>query len=200
MNWNSARIALCLLLVIAAVPLQQVLAEDQEAATESVQSAPANNDGQADKTKPNIVFLMTDDQRWDTLGCYGRTDVITPNIDRLAAQGVTFDNAFYAVAICMPSRTTMFTGRYFSDHRVGFTYPFNRTLPKEEFAKSYPAQLKRRAIARASLVSLAFVWKTSKKQPRSILISSRSAACGGPKMTLNYITFTVPIARKMNGL
>ncbi|MGD7653663.1 MAG: sulfatase-like hydrolase/transferase, partial [Verrucomicrobiales bacterium] len=96
----------------------------------------------ADQAKPNIVFLMTDDQRWDTLGCYGRTDVLTPNIDKLAGQGVVFDNAFYAVAICMPSRTTMFTGRYFSDHRSGFTYPYNRTLPKEEFADSYPARLK----------------------------------------------------------
>lgn len=92
--------------------------------------------------KPNIVFLMTDDQRWDTLGCYGRTDVITPHIDQLAEQGVTFDNAYYAVAICMPSRATMFTGRYFSDHQVGFTYPYNRSLPKEEFADSYPARLK----------------------------------------------------------
>ena len=92
--------------------------------------------------RPNIVFLMTDDQRWDTLGCYGRTDVITPNIDKLAEQGVAFDNAYYAVAICMPSRATMFTGRYFSDHRSGFTYPYNRTIPKEEFAESYPAKLK----------------------------------------------------------
>ena len=93
-------------------------------------------------SRPNIVFLMTDDQRWDTLGCYGRTDVITPHIDQLAKQGVTFDNAYYAVAICMPSRTTMFTGRYFADHQVGFTYPYNRTLPAEEFAESYPAKMK----------------------------------------------------------
>jgi arylsulfatase A-like enzyme len=92
--------------------------------------------------QPNIVFLMTDDQRWDMLGCYGRKDVITPNIDKLAEKGVVFDNAFYAVAICMPSRTTMFTGRYFSDHRGGFTYPYNRTIPKNEFAESYPAKLK----------------------------------------------------------
>lgn len=96
----------------------------------------------AAQSRPNIVFLMTDDQRWDTLGCYGRTDVITPHIDKLSEQGVTFDNAYYAVAICMPSRTTMFTGRYFADHQVGFTYPYNRTLPAEEFAESYPAKLK----------------------------------------------------------
>ena len=105
-------------------------------AAESIQPASGGSE------QPNIVFLMTDDQRWDTLGCYGRTDVRTPHIDKLAEQGVIFDNAYYAVAICMPSRTTMFTGRYFSDHRVGFTYPYNRTLPAGEFADSYPARLK----------------------------------------------------------
>jgi len=53
---------------------------------------------------PNIIFLMTDDQRWDNIGCYGRTEFKTPNIDQLAKQGVVFDQAFNAVAICMPSR------------------------------------------------------------------------------------------------
>ena len=94
------------------------------------------------KDYPNIVFLMTDDQRWDNVGCYGRTDVMTPHIDKLAGQGVVFDKAYHAVAICMPSRTTMFTGRHFSDHRVGFTYPYNRTLPVSEFDDSYPARMK----------------------------------------------------------
>ena len=93
--------------------------------------------------QPNIVFLLTDDQRWDTLGCYGRTDVVTPHIDKLAANGVTFDNAYHAVAICMPSRATMLTGRYFSDHQVGFAYPYDRAFTAEEFADSYPAQLKK---------------------------------------------------------
>ena len=112
-----------------------ISAQDQKPAKEA--SLANDND-----SRPNIVFLLTDDQRWDTLGCYGRTDVVTPHIDQLAANGITFDNAYHAVAICMPSRTTMFTGRYFSDHQVGFTYPYNRSLTKEEFADSYPAQLK----------------------------------------------------------
>lgn len=95
-----------------------------------------------DKTKPNIIFLMTDDQRWDNLGCYGRPEFNTPNIDQLAEEGVTFDKAFYAVAICMPSRITMMTGRYMSNHRVGFVAPDDYTLSKADFAKSYPAILK----------------------------------------------------------
>ncbi|MDC0088320.1 sulfatase-like hydrolase/transferase [Akkermansiaceae bacterium] len=114
-------------------------------ATASLALLTANISAQNDLSqKPNIVFLMTDDQRWDTVGCYSdRPDIVTPHIDKLAEQGATFDNAYHAVAICMPSRTTIFTGRYFSDHQVGFTYPYNRTLPKEEFAKSYPAVLKK---------------------------------------------------------
>lgn len=92
---------------------------------------------------PNIIFLMTDDQRWDNMGCYGRPEFYTPNIDKLSEEGVTFDNAYYAVAICMPSRVTMLTGRYNSNHNVGFVAPNDYTLSQADFAKSYPAMLKR---------------------------------------------------------
>ena len=96
----------------------------------------------SDTTKPNIIFLMTDDQRWDNMGCYGKPEFNTPNIDKLAKQGVIFDKAFYAVAICMPSRVTMMTGRYNSNHRVGFVAPDDYTLSQTDFNKSYPAILK----------------------------------------------------------
>ncbi|QDU91350.1 Arylsulfatase [Pirellulimonas nuda] len=92
--------------------------------------------------RPNIVFLMTDDQRWDNMGCYGRPEFTTPNIDLLAAQGVVFDQAAYAVAVCMPSRVTMMTGRHASSHRVGFVAPDDYTLSRSDFAKGYPALLK----------------------------------------------------------
>ena len=94
------------------------------------------------KERPNIIFLMTDDQRWDNMGCYGRPEFNTPNIDKLAEQGVVFDKAFYTVSICMPSRVTMMTGRYMSNHRVGFVAPEDYTLSQADFAKSYPAILK----------------------------------------------------------
>jgi arylsulfatase A-like enzyme len=85
---------------------------------------------------------MTDDQRWDNMGCYGRPEFKTPNIDRLAGRGVIFDQAFNTVAICMPSRVTMMTGRYFSSHRVGFVAPNDYTLSRADFSQSYPALLK----------------------------------------------------------
>ncbi|QDT00962.1 sulfatase-like hydrolase/transferase [Adhaeretor mobilis] len=92
--------------------------------------------------RPNIIFLMTDDQRWDNMGCYGRPEFKTPNIDQLAKQGVVFDQAVCAVAICMPSRVTMMTGRHVSNHRVGFVAPNDYTLSQADFAKGYPAMLK----------------------------------------------------------
>jgi len=55
---------------------------------------------------------MTDEQRTDTLGCYGNPWAKSPNLDRLASSGVTFRNAFVQSPICMPSRSAMLTGKY----------------------------------------------------------------------------------------
>ncbi|WP_205860177.1 sulfatase-like hydrolase/transferase [Polaribacter sp. 20A6] len=93
--------------------------------------------------KPNIIFLMTDDQRWDNMGAYGKPEFNTPNIDKLANEGVVFDKAYYAVAICMPSRVTMMTGRYNSNHKVGFVAPTDYTLSQADFANGYPSILKK---------------------------------------------------------
>jgi arylsulfatase A-like enzyme len=94
------------------------------------------------KEQPNIIFLMTDDQRWDNMGCYGRPEFTTPNINSLAEKGVIFDQVIHAVAICMPSRVSMMTGRHYSNHRVGFVAPNDYTLSRADFSKGYPALLK----------------------------------------------------------
>ena len=62
--------------------------------------------------RPNIVFIMTDDQRHDTLGCAGHPIVKTPNIDQLAADGVRFRNMFVSSSICWVSRATILTGQH----------------------------------------------------------------------------------------
>lgn len=62
--------------------------------------------------KPNILWICTDQQRWDTLGCYGNAAVHTPNIDRLATEGVLFERAFSQSPVCTPSRASFLTGRY----------------------------------------------------------------------------------------
>jgi len=62
--------------------------------------------------KPNIVLIMTDQQRWDTLACLGFEHVITPNIDRLAGRGIAFTNAYVQGAVCGPSRNSIVSGMY----------------------------------------------------------------------------------------
>ncbi len=61
---------------------------------------------------PNILWICTDQQRWDTLGCYGNKAVKTPNLDRLAARGVLFESAYCQSPVCTPSRASFLTGRY----------------------------------------------------------------------------------------
>lgn len=62
--------------------------------------------------KKNIIFYFSDQQRWDTCGCYGQPLDITPNLDRLAAEGVKFENAFSPQPVCGPCRALFQTGRY----------------------------------------------------------------------------------------
>ncbi len=70
--------------------------------------------------KPNIILLMSDQQRWDSLGCNGNSFVCTPHIDRLAAEGARFVNSFTPWPVCTPARATMWTGLYPNEH--GLTY------------------------------------------------------------------------------
>ena len=72
----------------------------------------------SDGSLPNILYIMTDQQRYDTLSCVGRTACRTPNLDRLAAGGIRFDNAYTVCALCSPARTTMLTGRFPHSHRM----------------------------------------------------------------------------------
>ena len=64
----------------------------------------------------NILFIMFDQLRWDYLSCYGHPHLKTPNLDRLAARGVRFDNAFIQSPICGSSRMSTYTGRYVHSH------------------------------------------------------------------------------------
>src|SRR5215213_10203800 len=68
--------------------------------------------------RPNIVFILVDDLRWDALGCMGHPFVQTPNIDRIAREGALFRNAFVTTPLCSPSRGSFLTGRYVHAHGV----------------------------------------------------------------------------------
>ena len=68
--------------------------------------------------KPNIVFILTDDQGVWAAGCYGNSEIRTPNLDRIADTGTRFENFFVATPVCSPSRATLLTGRISSQHGV----------------------------------------------------------------------------------
>ena len=79
--------------------------------------------------RPNIVFYFSDQQRWDTLGCYGQRLDVTPNLDALAAGGTRYENAFTCQPVCGPARACLQTGRYATEIGCeinGFALPFGR--------------------------------------------------------------------------
>jgi arylsulfatase A-like enzyme len=69
-------------------------------------------------TPPNIVMVVADQERSDVLGCYGSRICRTPNLDRLAAEGVRFETCLAPTAICSPSRASLLTGRYPHGHGI----------------------------------------------------------------------------------
>ncbi|MDZ4289361.1 MAG: sulfatase, partial [Prosthecobacter sp.] len=95
--------------------------------------------------RPNVLFILCDDLRPDALGCFGSKHVKTPNIDRLASEGVLFKNTFCTTSLCSPSRASILSGVYAHAHGVtnNFTeYPdtmtsFPRALHDAGYATAY---------------------------------------------------------------
>src|SRR6516162_4530309 len=77
----------------------------------------------AQTTKPNIVFILADDLGYADVSCYGRPDLSTPNIDRIAAGGVRFLQAYANSAVCSATRLALITGRYQYRLRLGLEEP-----------------------------------------------------------------------------
>lgn len=68
--------------------------------------------------RPNVLFILTDDQRYDALSCMGHAHLKTPNIDRLAHEGLLFRNHFCTTSLCSPSRASILSGLYAHTHGV----------------------------------------------------------------------------------
>ena len=92
-----------------------------------------------DPSRPNIVFLFADDQSSYSVGCYGNKDVKTPNMDQLAKDGVAFDKHYNTTAICMASRSNVFTGMY--EYKTGCNFQHGN-MHADVWAKSYPVLLR----------------------------------------------------------
>ena len=73
--------------------------------------------------RPNVIFILTDDQRWDALGIAGNKIIQTPQIDTLATSGTYFKNAFSTTPICAASRASILTGLYERTHGYTFQKP-----------------------------------------------------------------------------
>ena len=101
--------------------------------------------GESDEQPPNLIFILVDDLGYGDLGCYGNKVHRTPNIDRLADEGILFRNHFCTTSLCSPSRASILGGLYAHAHGVvnNFTdYPrdlptFPRQLQSEGYATAY---------------------------------------------------------------
>jgi arylsulfatase A-like enzyme len=91
------------------------------------------------RPQPNLIFVLTDDLRWDTLGCTGHPLVHTPHIDRLASRGVTFNSCFVTTSICCVSRASILTGQYERRHGIR---SFRQPLTETQWARTYPVLLR----------------------------------------------------------
>ncbi|WP_031156363.1 sulfatase-like hydrolase/transferase [Streptomyces erythrochromogenes] len=96
-------------------------------AAEGPQAGPAERDFRASRVRPsrrpNILFILGDDLGWADLSVYGSPHIKTPNLDRLARQGVRFTDAYSGSATCSPTRFSLYTGRYPARTRGGLAEP-----------------------------------------------------------------------------
>ena len=81
------------------------------------------------RRRPNIVFIIADDMGYADVSCYGRRDLVTPNIDRMAAQGVRFTQGYASSPVCTGSRVAIITGRYQLRLPVGLEEPLSANSP-----------------------------------------------------------------------
>jgi arylsulfatase A-like enzyme len=100
---------------------------------------------QAVATRPNFVIIVIDDLGWTDLGCYGSTFYRTPNVDRLAAGGMRFTQAYAACPVCSPTRAALLTGKYparlhLTDYIPGQRDSASRKLLRPEFLQQLPLE------------------------------------------------------------
>lgn len=119
----------------------------------------------ADTKRPNIVFIFTDDQPQAAMGCMGNAHLQTPNIDRLAREGVLFENSFVTTSICCVSRASTLTGQHLARHGIN---SFTKPLSAEQWTQTYPMLLRQAGYRTAFLGKLAV--GDPKTQPRELCL------------------------------
>src|SRR5689334_13074080 len=102
---------------------------------------------QAQAEKPNIVVIFCDDLGYGDLGCYGHPSIRTPNLDRMAAEGMRFTDFYSAAPVCTPSRAALLTGRYAA--RSGMASEKRRVLFPDSAGGLPPGEITMAEIGRA---------------------------------------------------
>ena len=92
------------------------------------------------KEKPNFIFILTDDHRYDLLGSSGNELIKTPHLDQLAQEGILFENAHVTSAICTPSRISILLSQFERKHSVNFNS--GTSVSEEAWNESYPVVMK----------------------------------------------------------
>jgi len=92
----------------------------------------------ASDAPPNIVLIMADDLGWAELGCYGQKKIETPNLDRMARQGIRFTDFHAGSAVCAPSRCTLMTGMHSGHAIIRDNYEVRPSIFGDEFGGQYP--------------------------------------------------------------
>jgi arylsulfatase A-like enzyme len=147
--------------------------------------------GQRD-SRPNIVFLLADDQCTYSMGCYGTPNVQTPHLDRLARDGVVFDKHYDTTAICMASRVNIMTGKY--EYKSGCNFEHGPLL-EDHWLESYPMLLREAGYKTAFAGKFGF---EVSKQPsgKSWLPENDFDRWGGGPGQTNYQTLRNPSMKK----
>ncbi len=103
--------------------------------------APITVSSKPPQKPPNIILILADDQRWDSVGFMGQKNGQTPHLDQLAKEGYVFENAFVTSAICTPSRVSYFLGQY--ERRHGVNFNSGTAISQNAWEASYPTLLKK---------------------------------------------------------
>lgn len=135
--------------------------------------------------KPNIVYLMADDQSTYSMGCYGNADVKTPNLDQLAADGMVFDNHYDTTAICMASRATVMTGMY--EYKTGCNFTHGE-MATSTWKKSYPLLLRDAGYMTAFAGKFGFELRDTPGGPKRDLPAKDFDRWGGAPGQTSYVT------------
>ncbi|MCA9121817.1 MAG: sulfatase [Planctomycetaceae bacterium] len=138
----------------------------------------------AETKRPNIVFLMADDQCTYSMGCYGTPGAKTPNLDQLARDGLVFDNHYDTTAICMASRANVMTGMF--EYRTGCNFDTGALL-REHWLRSYPVLLRQAGYETAFAGKCGFE-VTDKPGKKGRLPDSDFDRWGGGPGQTSYVT------------